>query len=133
MDDFKNSALNFVLETAKYHIRNGFDINDKSNKTFYLKNEIYEITIHRNCFHSDNISYSYFEDYCVHFKGQFKNKKIKSSFYMEWEDNQTNYELIPANTRWNPVTGVFSNRNIKIKYFDDSNDEATIQTKSFIL
>jgi hypothetical protein len=124
MDNFKNNALKFVLETTKFHIKNGFDINDKCNKTFSLKNEIYEIIIHKNCFHSDDISYSYFEDYCVHFKGRFKNKKISSSFYMEWEDNQLNKNLIPANTRWNPVTGIFSNRNIKIRYVNESDDEA---------
>ena len=39
MDDFKKNVLKYVLETTKYHIKNSFDINDKCNKKFYLKNE----------------------------------------------------------------------------------------------
>jgi hypothetical protein len=123
MEEFNNAALKFVLHTSKYHIKNDFDINDKCDKTITLKTDNYDITINRNCFHSDNINYSYFEDYCVSFTGKIKNKRVYSKFYLEWDNNivDIDNELVPANTRWNPVTGIFSNRNIKIRYEDDIN------------
>lgn len=119
MNSFEKSTLGFILETCKNHIKSGFDINDRTNKKINVKCENYEIAIQRNCFYSDNTYYSYFEDYGIEFKGKFNNKKISSSFYLEWNDNQVNTELIPANIKFNPATGVFSNRTIKIKYADE--------------
>jgi hypothetical protein len=119
MDEFKRNALKYILDTCKYHIKYGFDLNDRCNRHIMVQCKNYEIKIQRNCFYPDNNYYSYFEDYSVEFKGNFNHKKISSSFYLEWNENEVDSELIPANTKFNPATGVFSNRTIKIKYTDE--------------
>jgi hypothetical protein len=114
-DKVKNKIINFVLDMAKTHIIDEFDKNDKYDKTFLFKNNNHEIIIHRSCFHSGNSESSYVEDYRIHFTGIMQDKRLTSSFYLEWKDNKLGSELIPANTQWDPVTRIFSNRNIKIK------------------
>ena len=112
--------MKFVLDNTKNSIMKSFDINDKCIKTITItklddddnNNLIYEIIIIRNCYYS-NI---YYDDYCIHFIGIIKRKKIKSSFYMEWKDNKPGGELIPANTRYCSVKNEFSHREIKIRY-----------------
>jgi len=110
----KEKIKKFVLDNTKNMIKTGFDINDRCNKTLnYINNEC-EMIIHRNCYHSNNRN-DYYEDYCVHFGGIMDGIKIKSSFYMEWKDNQPGSELLPANTRWCPIQNTFSHRDIKIR------------------
>jgi len=111
--------IKFVLDNTKNTIMSSFDINDKVNKTITItklddenNNLIYDIIIHRNCYYS-NI---YHEDYCVHFIGIIKRKKVKSSFYMEWKDSIPGGELVPANTRYCSIKNEFSHREIKIRY-----------------
>ena len=111
-----DSIDKFILDEAKKLIKTGFNINDRCNKIINYKKDNYEFTIERSCFHSDNNSNTtYYEDYRVHFYGKIGDKILTSGFYMEWCDNILNSELLPANTRWNPATGEFSNRNIKIR------------------
>jgi hypothetical protein len=114
----ENKIINFVLEKSRKFIKDSFVKKDKCNKSINYVTETWGITVHRNCYHSQgqNGSYSYYEDYIVHFCGIINNKKIKSSFFMEWENNDMDGILVPANTRWNPITEEFSGRNIKIKY-----------------
>ena len=111
MEQFEKEAVDFVLNTCKTHVAESFNTNDKNNKTINYTNKTYEITVHKQYFHN-----TCFEQYCVHFTGILRDKLLTSSFYLEWEDNIIGGKLIPANTRWDPTTGIFSNRNIKIKY-----------------
>ena len=117
MDDFEKNALIFVLDTAKTHILLDFNRDRKDNKTINYINNTYEITITRRRFH-DSDPTAYFEDYCVIFIGQFQDKILRSGFYMDWKDNIVGGELLPANTRWDPNTNLYSNRSIKIRYTD---------------
>ena len=117
-----DSIDKFVLEQAKQLITTGFNINDRCNKIINYKKDNYEFTIERSCFHSDNNSNTkYYEDYRVYFYGKIGDKILTSGFYMEWCDNIVNGELLPANTKWNPATGEFSNRNIKIRIKNSEN------------
>ena len=117
MNDFETNATSFVLDTTKNHILLDFNHDHKENKTINYINNTYEITITRRCFHHSDPS-AYFEDYCVVFTGKFQDKILRSSFYMDWKDNIIGSELLPANTRWNPGTNLFTNRSIKIRYTD---------------
>jgi len=113
----------FVLEEAKQLITTGFNVNDKCNKIINYKKNNYEFTIERSCFHPDNNSNNvYYEDYRVYFRGRIQDKIVTAGFYMEWYDNIINGELVPANTMWNPETGEFSHRNIKIRIKNREND-----------
>jgi len=117
MDELENKIVNYILEKSSKFIIESFDKNDKCNKTINYVTENWGITVHRNCYHSQSqiTGYSYYEDYIVHFYGIIENKKIKSSFYMEWENNNMDGALVPSNTRWNPITEEFSCRKIKVK------------------
>jgi hypothetical protein len=111
-----DSIDKFVLEKAKDIIINGIDLEYKCNKIINYKKDNYEFTVERRCFHPDNNSTTkYYEDYRVYFIGQIDDKILTSGFYMEWRDNIVNSELLPATTKWNPDTGEFSNRSIKIR------------------
>lgn len=113
----ENEIVNYVLETAKNHVISSFNKKDRINKKvnfINLNNNVYGINIYRNC-HQGKDYNSYFEDYFISFVGTVKDKKIASRFYLEWKDNIIDGELIPANTRYNPDTNTFYNRNIKIK------------------
>lgn len=112
MDEEK--IKNFVLDNVKNMIQTSFDINDRRNKTINYTNNDHEMIIHRNCYHSDNRA-NYREDYIVHFGGIIAGIKIKSSFYMEWKNNEPGSELLPANTRWCPIKNEFYHREIKIR------------------
>jgi hypothetical protein len=117
----ENEIVNFVLETTKNLVMTSFDIKDRINKKINFinfKHNIYGINIYRNCHHSDTDYNSYTEDYFISFVGTVKDKKIKSQFYLEWKDNILCGELIPSNTRYDPNTNTFYNRNIKIKLID---------------
>lgn len=105
----------FVLQEAKQIILYGFDANDRHNKIINIKKDNYEFTIERRCFHTELGTIKYYEDYRVYFSGTIDNTIVTSGFYMEWVNNIVNGELLPANTRWNPETGEFSQRNIKIR------------------
>jgi hypothetical protein len=112
MEKFETDAIDFVLNTCKTFVLQNFNINDRSNKTINYKNNIYKITVHKNCYHGDK----YFEDYCIYFSSILFEKMITSSFYLEWENNIIGSKLIPANTHYEPNTNTFSNRSIKIRY-----------------
>jgi hypothetical protein len=108
----------FVVEKAKDLIIHGFDMKDRCNKIINYKKDNYEFTLERRCFHPDHNygnNTKYYEDYCVYFRGKIDNNILTSGFYMEWLDNIVNSELVPANTSFNPETGEFNNRKIKIR------------------
>lgn len=111
-----NYILNYVLETAIRHVESDFDKKDRKNTTINYINYEYEISISRNCYHNTDSknNYSYYEDYCINFKGKMNNRNIYSIFYLEWEDNK----LVPSNTIYDAKNGKFKNRNIKIHFYD---------------
>jgi hypothetical protein len=113
--DFKRQAANFMLETAKEIISSNFDKNDKTDKTIRVDNDLYSVSVYRSCFNSDDASKPYFEDYRVNFIAIMQNIKIGSMFYLEWQNNDMNTELIPGNTTWDLETGKCSQRIIEIK------------------
>lgn len=113
-----NKIREFVLNIAKKHIKTDFDHKDKINKTINninFENNIYIISIIRNCYFQCRNNKPYFEDYLVNFNGNFENIKIRSTFYLEWKEDIVGSELIPSNTRYDPNTNTLYNRNIKIK------------------
>ena len=114
MKSFETEAHNFVLNTAKNHILNDFDKKDKTNRNVNYANYNYGINIQKRCFHNGTNSNDYYEDYFVQFTGIIQNKKINAAFYIEWENKIHESELLPANTRYNPTTNTFYNRQIKI-------------------
>ena len=116
--EFKTQATEFILNTSKELILSNFDNINKCNKTINIVDDINIIEITRNCFPEEG-SKPYFEDYHVSFKTIIQNQKISSSFYLEWENNILNTELILANTIWCPSTGKSSERKMTITICKD--------------
>ena len=108
--EFKLQATQFMLETSKQLILTNFDKNDNCDKIIEIVNDTNTIKIIRSCFNEP-----YFEDYLVNFTTIMQNQKIYSQFFLEWKNNEINTELVLANAVWNPRTGLFSKRALKIK------------------
>jgi hypothetical protein len=108
--EFKEQVTEYMLNTAKQLILENFGENEKFNKTVDITIDLSDIQISRNCF-TDR---TYFEDYRVSFKTIMQNKRVYSQFYLEWNRDKINKELIPANTVWDPVSGIHSKPKITI-------------------
>jgi hypothetical protein len=104
-----NTKLNkevtdFIVNTSNKVILSNFNDNNKSNIIINFQNDNYIIEIRRNCF--PDTSLPYYEDYRVSFQTNIENKKIDTTFYLEWKNNKIYTELIPCNTISN-FRGIF--------------------------